>query len=691
MALELNGSSVLLGFDEERALLTGFKSLLTGWKFLDKCEGLSFELAVPKAEFPGNTVRGTNNQPKRVARFPDRIEILWDHLTDECGESLDIDFCACVWITQKGCKFTATLTNKSPYIIEHVAYPCFGKVERPQGAQELDMMVSAYSGMWKTPLYPTFQTMSGYWSSLYPLKYNGSPESPYMLVCTDDEGMYFGRHDPLPDYRMAYFSYLVPEVRDSHTFSYAGVLDPTGEKPYITLSAYHFVFLSQNSEKKLSDVVIEPYTGSWQVGLSHFTAWSEAVLPKAHIPEWTKEIHSWYQLQMSSYGYGVRYKYRDLPQIGRELVSKGVKAIQITGWTKGGMDGELPCHDTDPRMGTFEEFKQAIATLEEMGIRTVLYCKFVFADMRTQSFASEYVKYASRDIYGLVHSFGGYPYDRPAMISGMNSHRLAIMCMNDGRWRKACLEQVRTIISLGASGLLFDETFSHCACECCFDRSHGHAVPAYSFIGDIKLAEEMRKLCVDMGKEDFLLAGEALPALYRPYYALSYFRFMGNDMPDYRLTDQEYPMLCTAKALEDRSPINFCLMYRCLISYEPHHFKGRIGDFPKLLDYGSKVDDLRKKYVDRIWNVQLIPDNELVPKQGGILSSVMLSKKNGLRTLVLVNVLETEQEVCCPKTVTWELVTPEDCVPRKSAERIVIPPLSAVILLEVGTDTLGYD
>ena len=83
MALELNGSSVLLGFDEERALLTGFKSLLTGWKFLDKCEGLSFELAVPKVEFPGNTVRGTNNQPKRVARFPDRIEILWDHLKFE--------------------------------------------------------------------------------------------------------------------------------------------------------------------------------------------------------------------------------------------------------------------------------------------------------------------------------------------------------------------------------------------------------------------------------------------------------------------------------------------------------------------------------------------------------------------------------------------------------------------------------
>ncbi len=682
MALTLKGASTQLCFDGETGALTGFKSLLTGWDFLGAGHSLSFELSVPREDFPGNTVQGSANRPKSINAQSDYIEIIWDKLTDETGEVLDIEFRARVTLTAEGAVFGGRLTNRSEYVIEHVAYPCFGRLERPAGSEELDMMVSAYSGMWKTPLYPTFATMSGYWSSLYPLKYNGSPESPYMLIQACGEGMYFGRHDACPDYRLAYFSYLVPEVRDSHTFRYDRATAPSGERPYVKLGAYHLVFLGQGSEKELSCVSAEPYIGTWQNGLEHFSAWAARALPAPVIPQWAKELHSWCQLQMSSYGYGVRYRYAELPAIGRELIKHGVKAIQITGWTKGGMDGELPCHDTDPRLGTHDEFRQAITELEEMGIRVVLYCKFVFADMRTRRFSEEYEKYASRDVYGLVHSFGGYPYDRPAMISGMNAHRLAIMCMNDARWRKTCLKQLKTILSLGASGLLFDETFSHCACEYCFDASHGHPVPAYSFVGDVALAREMRQLCEDMGRGDFLLGGEALPALYRPFYGLSYFRFMGNNMPDYRYIDPEYPMLCTAKALEDRSPLNFCLMYRTLISYEPHHFKGRIADFPLLLEYGTRIDALRSRYIDRLWHVRMIPTGGYAPEESGICASLMVSVKSGLKTLVLVNV--TEEEICVspPHTGSWTVATPEDSEERARDALIRIPPLSAAVLFE---------
>ena len=60
-------------------------------------------------------------------------------------------------------------------------------------------------------------------------------------------------------------------------------------------------------------------------------------------------------------------------------------------------------------------------------------------------------------------------------------------------------------------------------------------------------------------------------------------------------------------------------VFRCLISYEPLQFKGRIGEFPRLLEYGHKIDALRKRYSDRLWEVEFIPTEKNAPKNAAVL------------------------------------------------------------------------
>ncbi len=682
MATQLTGKKVSISFSEENGALLNFSAVKTGWEFAGGGEALSFELGIPKEHFPGNTVKGFKSKPVSIQRYENALEIKWDGVTDEDGERLDIAFTGKIRITDDGCLFSGEIENRSPYMIEHVAFPCFGKVNPPENAQSMNLLFSAYSGAFDVPLYPSFTTMSGYWSTVNPVKFTMSPESAYALIRTDDQGMCLSRHDANPDYQISYFSYLKPHMRDTHNGRYDNVLDKDGNPPYINLAAYHMLFVPANGKKTLSPVSVESYEGSWQAGLNQYKRFYEEAFSLEFPPKWAQEVRGWYQLQMASYGYGVRYRYTDLPEIGRELIKNGVSVIQLTGWTKEGMDGSLPSHDVDPRMGTYEELKDAIRQLEEMGVRVVLYCKFVFGDMRSKWYREELYKHTSKDIYGVEHCFNGYAYDRPAMIMGANTHRLAIMCMNDKRWRDVCLKEVKKFIELGASGLLFDETTNHNGNEYCFDETHGHPVPAAEYAGDVQFAKEMRALAREMGKPDFLLAGEALPALYRPHYDLSYFRFFGNTMADYRYVDSRYPMVCVARGLEDRSPINFCLLFRCLISYEPLQFKGRIGEFPKLLEYGHQIDALRKRYMDRLWEVEFIPTEKNAPQNAAVLVSEMKSTVSGLKTLVLVNLTEQEQTLENPDRADWSIVSPENPEMQTATDKLHLLPLSAIVLLE---------
>ena len=125
----------------------------------------------------------------------------------------------------------------------------------------------------------------------------------------------------------------------------------------------------------------------------------------AVVPGWVNEVHSWYQLQLNSPEEEFRIRYADLPSYADECVKYGVKAIHLIGWNKGGQDRGNPSEDTDPALGTLQEFKQAIATMEEKGIRVILFAKFPWADMTTDWYKTELHRYAASDPYGVVYQY----------------------------------------------------------------------------------------------------------------------------------------------------------------------------------------------------------------------------------------------------------------------------------------------
>jgi hypothetical protein len=262
--------------------------------------------------------------------------------------------------------------------------------------------------------------------------------------------------------------------------------------------------------------------------------------------------------------------------------------------------------------------------------------------------------------------------------------------MNSSKWREVCAREFRKSIDLGAAGILYDEVQHHGLDSVfyCFAPDHGHHVPAYIYEGDALLGAELRRIAGESGR-DFLLAGEAPYDLEFRYYSLFYFRIDADHIPLHRYMDPYQPMMVAVTGFNDREMINACLLYRYIISYEPYNFKGQLDDFPLTMEYGRKVDSLRTRYREYLW------DAEFRDTLGGTVQaegrpytkySVFGRPGAGKRAVVVAN-----HGAHKPLTVTVKLegskgrlvtVTPERPAPQVYAGAVTIPPRSVVVVLE---------
>jgi len=141
--------------------------------------------------------------------------------------------------------------------------------------------------------------------------------------------------------------------------------------------------------------------------------------------------------------------------------------------------------------------------------------------------------------------------------------------------------------------------------------------------------------------------------------------------------------------LDERTLLNFCILMRAAISYEPLNFKGRLSDIPANTSYGSKLLEMRRNLADYLWhgkfrdildvNVQIKEGN---PKQ--VRWTRYEHKKTGKPAIVVVNAAKQPAKV----TVTAKgggdacvRYRPEALPERQQAWNNVVLPAESIVVL----------
>ena len=678
-------------FSKENGALLHLASKATGWQIQNRPElGLSFNLMAPTPAKRTNYVRGKDQALKSYQMSDDgkSLEFQWENLNSEFAGRLDIKLRGIVKATDQGLLFTMEVVNQSQYVVECLSYPAIGDLAQPSAGEKMENYLLAYAGIAKINLLPSFSNQKGYWGVESPMQAHTTPDTPFVLSASATQGLYVGCHDST-NKEMTGFTYELKPGYDSEWHeSIVTNAKASTEPARVEMNAWHFTFVNPSENHTTSDVLVSCFVGGWQHGVDVYKEWRKIWYRPPNHAKWLDEVHSWQQIQINSSEDNLLFKYKDLVSYARECARHGVKVIQLTGWNDGGQDRNNPSHDTDPRLGTWQELKDAIAECEKLGVHIILFTKFTWADRSTEWFRKELVNYAVKDVYGDYHVYGGYPYYSPSQLSDIGTRRLIPMCMLSPQWRKVANAEFEKAVALGASGMLYDESQHHGGAKYCFDKTHGHHVPAFVYKGDSDLAKGFRAIS-DRQKPDFLFAGEACYDLEYPDYDVSYFRFWSKEhIAAQRYIDSDKAMMIAVTGFDDRVYPNAAMRFKYIISLEPYNFKGHIEDVPLTLAYVEKIDNLRRRYKEFLWDGEFRDVLEATVKQVGEAHkdfSVFRSKA-GKRAVVICNndekkTIEVEVILDGPSRPLVS-VTPENPEPEPCKGKLTIPPWSAVVVME---------
>lgn len=687
--IALENDTIRIAFDSKSGALVEFLAKRTGWNIQREARlAESFRIFAPTAERSYSPVLGTRNPVSSIVKSSDgkSLTIRWDRLESEYNGTLDVALFGTVRLEGDSVHFDMTVKNDSPFTIASVEWPIIGALDKPESAFTLRRLNIGFGTGHELPIYPRFLGHPGYFGTNFPTQ---TGDGRYTLILSEREGLYIGKHDRTGKPITRYAWQLKPGYSNS-----AALAVPTGDQIsghliHITNSVQHFPFTTPAKSSTLANIVLCPFVGDWHQGADVYRRWFSSWFQRPPQPDWIGEPHTWQQLQINSSEDDLRTKYKDLPQRLVQSAKAGVKALQLVGWNKGGQDRGNPSHDTDPRLGTFEDLKDAIAKIEKTGVRVILFNKYTWADTSTEWYKKELYKYMALDANGIPYAFGGYHYQTPEQLADMNTRRFAPACLNDERWLQICSTEFQKSIDLGASGILYDEAEHHGGADLCFSTEHGHEVPASLWAGDIRLAEIFRKqVRGSRGEKDFLLAGEALYDLETQEYSLSYIRLVGEHLPVSRYNDPGAEIMIAVPGFDDREMINSALRYRYIMSFEPFNFKGDLNDFPLTLAYGQLMQAFRLKYRAYVWDAEFrdTQDASVLVNNRAHRDFSVFVRRDGKRSCVVLNQsnaeIKTTIRFAGSQTSAYASASPERSEAKPSDGEVLVAPRSVVLLME---------
>jgi hypothetical protein len=682
----LEDDTFLVAFDPVSGALVRLQRKVTHWTIQRRRElGASFRLHAPLPHRRDNFVLGQKQHAVKVEKLSKhQVQFEWKDLLSEHGGFLPITFAASVSLQDGVLTFAGTLENNSSMSIESIEFPYFGDfaANRPDGSLHTEHMW--YGNLVEGEIYPRFNNATGYWGVKFPRRTIDSKQSLFCLIQAVDQGLYVGMHDPSVPYLLQYTFEQRPGVLESVDNPVPRRNEVSQIPVHLEVRACHFVFVSPHSRKQLAPIVLRSYNGDWHAGIDVYKQWRAVWFQPAHMPEWVQDVHSWQQLQLDGAEEDLSIPYKYLGTYVDECAKNDVRAIQLVGWNRGGQDRDDPSQDTDPALGTRQELYDAIRRAQAMGVKIILFGKLNWADLTTSWYKRELYRYAATDPYGTPYQQGGYSYTTPTQLAGINNRRRAVMDTFCPEWRDIAVREFQKLLALGAAGWLFDEVCHHGPVEYSFSPDHGYLAPGYIYAGDVPMAKQFRA-AADKVNPDFLFAGEGPQDWLMQYYPLSYFRINAGSRPVCRYIDSQAPLMIAVTGFDDREMLNLALLNRYIISYEPYNFKGRLTDFPLTLEYGKKIDELRRRYKAWLWDAEFRDTlGANVDSDGAHRYSVFISR-SGKRAVVVVNeehekAIDTDLEL--PNTGRLLVATPEEPDGRPSSGTLNIPPRSAAVLME---------
>lgn len=254
-----------------------------------------------------------------------------------------------------------------------------------------------------------------------------------------DKGLYFGAHESLARMKLL------------------RVMEQDGD---IVARLVHLPFTKPGGRMNGCAAVFRPRTGGYDGSASIYAAWfRRAFGVKDPRQDWIRR-QSFFQMTMVMLPEGnVHYRYRDIPRLAADARKYGLEAIQLAGWQKGGHDNGYPLYEPDPRLGTWEDLRKAIAACHRMGVKVFFFVNLQPAMLDLDWYKRELHRYESETASGAPMWIAGWGMGTLASRMGLTTPLMAFLDPSFPKFSDALMVYFRKLASVGADGVHVDKMF----------------------------------------------------------------------------------------------------------------------------------------------------------------------------------------------------------------------------------------
>jgi hypothetical protein len=414
-------------------------------------------------------------------------------------------------------------------------------------------------------------------------------------------GFYYGDQDPDTRLSSLYFE-MRPYVKAAFkgdNWPSAKELPPD-EPIGLTMGWLNFPYTS-NGHFTAGPVALQVHKGDWHAASAIYRTWFDQYFDVTRSPTWLRKENAWQSIIISNPEDVVVHRFSELPNLAADAKKYGITTFEILGWDIGGIDRGYPLYQPNPRLGTPEEFRKALAEIRAMGVHPLIFSNVQWVDTALPIFRDKLSKYAVDGRWAPDWTIIGWGEGTMSARLGLTRSNMTMVSPWHSEFRKYLMDQYLDLVRDGADGFQLDKT--HPA-GLDFNPLLPTSPDKSLTPGIIDVFQELLQKAHKINP-NFALAAESWADRSLPYVDVSYMRMGSIDMDStaLRYTFPEWTSTIFAEGPGDFNPMNNGMRYGLVWDLAPRHYYDSVNEelTRPLARYVSELIRIRKQYQDLLF------------------------------------------------------------------------------------------
>jgi len=362
-----------------------------------------------------NAVLGRDQRLTAHRRTDTGLVLVWDApLRSVLGKSYNVSATMTLELDGPDLRFGLEIRNASRLEGGEVFYPILGGALGLGGTAEArrqtQFVVPETPGVRSAGIFHTFVNMS--WLGVFgPEQFYSYPDKlsmPWLALSEPERNrsVYFGAHDPVSRYKVIHLEMspgIAPGRADGN---WPRPEELEGAPAGVKFCFVHFPYQPARQNFEAAPVVLRFHDGDWQASARVYGEWLSTQPHVANLPGDRSD-------RIPVFEPCDAVPFRDLAARAKAGAQAGVTGLLLRRWSVAEDSGPFPRFAPDPRLGTIEEFAEAIRQCHTLGVKVALVVSLPAVKHWTSEFTSDLHPCACRDRWGVPYTTVGVSVPSP--------------------------------------------------------------------------------------------------------------------------------------------------------------------------------------------------------------------------------------------------------------------------------------